>query len=108
MNSLVLSSDSASQVMATRWRSTSMPMLLTCFLNARLRLQAGELSSRGMSDKQLVLEAIERLPDDVSLDVIAERVEFLAAIRKGLDQVERGETVPHDEVKRQLASWLSK
>jgi len=61
-----------------------------------------------MSDKQLVLEAIERLPDDVSLDVIAERVEFLAAIRKGLDQVERGETVPHDEVKRQLASWLSK
>jgi predicted transcriptional regulator len=30
-------------------------------------------------------------------------VEFLAAIRKGLDQIERGQTVPHDEVKRQLA-----
>ena len=38
-----------------------------------------------------------------SLDVIAERVEFLAAVRKGLDQIERGQTVPHDEVKRQLA-----
>lgn len=61
-----------------------------------------------MSDKQLALESIERLPDDASLDVIAERVEFLAAIRKGLDQIEHGKTIPHEEVKRQLASWLSK
>lgn len=61
-----------------------------------------------MSDKQLVLDSIERLPEDASLEVIAERVEFLAALRKGLGQLERGETVPHDEVKRQLASWLSK
>jgi predicted transcriptional regulator len=61
-----------------------------------------------MSDKQLVLDSIKRLPDDAGLDVIAERVEFLAAVRKGLDQIERGQTIPHDEVKRQLASWLSK
>ena len=61
-----------------------------------------------MSDKQLVLDSIERLPDDASIEAIAERVEFLAAIRKGLDQIDRGETVPHEEVKRQLASWLAK
>jgi hypothetical protein len=60
-----------------------------------------------MSDKQLALDSIERLPADASLDVIAERMEFLAAIRRGLDQIERGETVPHEEVKRQLATWLS-
>ena len=61
-----------------------------------------------MSDKQLVLDSIERLPADANLDAIAKRVEFLAAIRKGLGQIERGETVPHEEVKRQLATWLSK
>jgi predicted transcriptional regulator len=61
-----------------------------------------------MNDKQLVLDSIERLPEDASLEVIAERVEFLAAVRKGLDQIERGQTLPHDEVKRQLASWLVK
>ena len=61
-----------------------------------------------MSDKQLVLESIQRLPEDASLEVISERVEFLAALNKGLDQIERGQTIPHDEVKRQLASWLSK
>jgi predicted transcriptional regulator len=63
---------------------------------------------RFMSDKQLVLDSIERLPEDANLDAIAERVEFLAAIRKGLGQIEHGETVPHEEVKRQLATWLSK
>jgi hypothetical protein len=61
-----------------------------------------------MSEKQLALNSIERLPEDASLDDIAERMEFLAAIRKGLDQIERGETIPHEEVKRQLAAWLSK
>lgn len=63
----------------------------------------GQISA--MSDKQIVLDSIERLPDDASLDAIAAQVEFLAAVRKGLDQIERGETVPHEEVNRQLASW---
>ncbi len=61
-----------------------------------------------MSDKQLALDSIERLPENASLDVIADRLEFLAAVRKGLDQIGRGETIPHEEVKRQLATWLSK
>jgi predicted transcriptional regulator len=61
-----------------------------------------------MSDKELALDSIRRLPADAGLDTIAERLEFLAAIRKGSEQIERGETVPHEEVKRQLATWLSK
>jgi predicted transcriptional regulator len=61
-----------------------------------------------MSDKDMALDSIQRLPANVTLEAIAERLEFLAAIRKGRGQIERGETVPHDEVKRQLATWLSK
>jgi predicted transcriptional regulator len=61
-----------------------------------------------MSDKEIALDSIRRLPEDARLDTIAERLEFLAAIRKGSEQIERGETVPHEEVKRQLAAWLSK
>ena len=61
-----------------------------------------------MSDKQLAIDAISQLPDNTSMEVFSRRLEFLAAIRKGLDQADHGETVPHDEVKRQLASWLSK
>lgn len=60
-----------------------------------------------MTEKEIVLETIRALPDDCSIEEIAERIEFMAAVQKGLDQLERGEGIPHDEVKRQLASWLT-
>jgi predicted transcriptional regulator len=61
-----------------------------------------------MTQKQLVLEAIKELPEETSLREIVERIEFLAAIQKGIDQLDHGESIPHDEVKRQLATWLAK
>jgi hypothetical protein len=61
----------------------------------------------GMTEKEIVLETIRALPDNCSLDEIAERIEFMAAVQKGLDRLDRGEGVPHEEVKKQLASWLT-
>jgi len=55
----------------------------------------------------MVLETIRALPDNCSLEEIAERIEFIAAAQKGFDQLDRGEGIPHDEVKKQLASWLT-
>jgi predicted transcriptional regulator len=63
---------------------------------------------RSVTQKKLVLDVINELPDEASLDEIAERVEFLAAIQKGIDQLDRGEGIPHEEVKRQLATWLAR
>ena len=60
-----------------------------------------------MTEKEIVLETIRGLPDNCSIDEIAERIEFMALLQKGLDQLDRGESVSHDEVKRQLASWLT-
>jgi predicted transcriptional regulator len=60
-----------------------------------------------MTEKEIVLETIRALPDDCSIEEIAERIEFMAAVQKGLDQLDKGATVPHDEVKKQLASWLT-
>lgn len=60
-----------------------------------------------MTEKEIVLETIRALPDDCSLEEIAERIEFMAAVQKGLDQLDSGEGIPHDEVKKQLASWLT-
>ena len=55
----------------------------------------------------MVLETIRALPDNCSLDEIAERIEFMAAVQKGLNQLDNGEGIPHDEVKKQLAAWLT-
>ena len=78
------------------------------FIHAKLlhnrRLQ---FHNCAMTEKEIVLETIRALPDDCSLDDIAERIEFMAAVQKGLDQLDKGEGIPHDEVKKQLASWLT-
>ena len=61
-----------------------------------------------MSDKQLVVELLNRLPEDAKLQDIGREIEFLAAIREGEEQADRGEVVPHEQVKGEFASWISK
>ena len=69
-------------------------------------MKARELQLSAMTQKELVLDSVSELPDDASLTEIAERVDFLAAIQKGLDQFDRGEGITHKEMKRELVSWL--
>jgi len=43
-----------------------------------------------MSDKELVIDAIERLPIDASLAQTRARVEFLAALKEAERSLDRG------------------
>ena len=61
-----------------------------------------------MSNKEIVIEAIRQLPELVSFEEIAEEIAILAAIQKGELDADAGRTVPHDEVKKRLTSWISK
>ena len=49
-----------------------------------------------------MVEAIRELPADATVDDAIERLVFLAKIEIGLGQLDRGEGIPHDEVKRRL------
>ena len=60
-----------------------------------------------MTEKEIVLKTVRGLPDNCSINEIADRIEFLAAVQKGLDQLGRGEGIAHEEIKKQLASWLT-
>ena len=61
-----------------------------------------------MSNKEIVIEAIRQLPEVVSLEEIAEEIAILAAIEKGTRDADAGRTVPHDEVRKRLTSWISR
>ena len=61
-----------------------------------------------MTDKQRVLETISGLPEQTSLQQIAEEIEILAAIRRGEEAAAAGRTTPHEEVKKLLSSWTAK
>ena len=49
-----------------------------------------------------MVDAIRELPADATVDDAIERLVFLAKIEAGLKQLDRGEGIPHDEVKRRL------
>ena len=59
-----------------------------------------------MTDRQLVLDAVQRLPRQATLAEIRDRVEFLAALREAEDSLDRGDVVPHKQVEREFASWV--
>ena len=61
-----------------------------------------------MSNKELVANLLERLPANVTLRDIAREIEFIAGVREGLDQLDRGEGVPLDGVEKLIASWTTR
>ena len=52
--------------------------------------------------RERMIEAIRELPEGASVDDAIERLVFLAKIEEGLAQLDRGEGIPHEEVKRRL------
>ena len=59
-----------------------------------------------MSNKQIVLDLMQRLPDDVSLHEIAEAVALVAGVREAVAELDRGERIDIEEVERELPSWV--
>ena len=61
-----------------------------------------------MSDKEMVADLVKRLPDDASLRDIAREIEFIAGVREGFAQLDRGEGTPLEDVAKQLPQWITK
>jgi len=59
-----------------------------------------------MTTKEKVLQAVNNLPDDASIEDAMDRLLFLAKIERGLQQADAGQTIPHSEVKERMAKWL--
>jgi predicted transcriptional regulator len=61
-----------------------------------------------MTNKEIVEDLLQRLPDGASLHDIAREIEFIAAVRQGLAELDRGERIPIEDVERELPSWIIK
>lgn len=59
-----------------------------------------------MTNKQIVEDLLQRIPDEASLHDIAREIEFVAAVRQGLGELDRGESIPIDDVEHELPSWI--
>lgn len=61
-----------------------------------------------MSNKEIVADLLQQIPENASLHEIAEKIEFIAAVRQGLAELDRGERISIDDVEPDLPSWIIK
>ena len=61
-----------------------------------------------MSNREIAIDLIQKLPDTASLHDIAREIEFIAGVREGFEQLERGEGVAAEEVRQMVPSWIAK
>ena len=60
-----------------------------------------------MSDQNLVLELVGKLPEDSTLQQISKEIAFLAGIRAAEEQADRGELIDHEQIREELPTWIS-
>jgi len=61
-----------------------------------------------MSDKEAVIELVKHLPSDVTLREIVEKIEFIAAIREGFDQIDQGQGIAIEQIEQIIDTWTTK
>ena len=61
-----------------------------------------------MTNKEIVQDLLRRIPEDASLQDIARELEFIAAVREGLTDLDKGDSVSIEEVEQELPSWIIK
>lgn len=58
-----------------------------------------------MSSKDLVLDLMQRLPDEVSLLDIAREIEFIAGIREAMSEFDAGESITAEQLLTEIPQW---
>jgi predicted transcriptional regulator len=61
-----------------------------------------------MSTHEAVQTILKQLPPDVSLHEVAREIEFIAGVREGFAQLDRGEGMPIEEVEKRIPQWAGK
>jgi hypothetical protein len=60
-----------------------------------------------LSPKDEVRALLDRLPDTVTLEDIQYHLDVVVKVLEAEASLERGEGIPHEEVKRQIAQWFA-
>jgi hypothetical protein len=61
-----------------------------------------------VTNRDIAIDLIQRLPEDTPLQDIAKEIEFIAGVREGFNQIEQGEGVAAEEVRRMIPSWITR
>ena len=61
-----------------------------------------------MEAKEAVRALLDRLPDDCTLDDVLYHLYVIQRVSSGLDDIDAGRTIPHEQVEEELRRrWMS-
>ena len=58
-----------------------------------------------MSNREIVIDLLSKLPEDVSLEEIAREIELLAGIKTAREQTRRCEGIPAEDARKLVDTW---
>jgi hypothetical protein len=56
-------------------------------------------------NKEKVIATINEMPQDFDLEILMEKLIFIEKVEKGLEQLESGNTITHEQVKQRVKEW---
>ncbi len=56
-------------------------------------------------NKDKLIATISDMPEDFDLEVLMEKLIFIEKVEKGLEQLESGNTLTHEQVKQRVKEW---
>ena len=58
--------------------------------------------------KKQVIQMIQSLPEEVTIDDIMAELYFKLQVDAGLNELNEGKGIPHEEVEKRMSKWLIK
>lgn len=56
--------------------------------------------------REEIINALQQLPEDAGLEEAMEQLYLLHKVERGIQEADAGQTVPIEEVRRQVAQWF--
>jgi hypothetical protein len=56
-------------------------------------------------NKEKLIATISDMPQDFDLEILMEKLIFIEKVEKGLEQLESGNTLTHEQVKQRVKEW---
>ncbi|MFH1008846.1 MAG: hypothetical protein V1800_15330 [Candidatus Latescibacterota bacterium] len=57
--------------------------------------------------KEKVIQMIQQLPDDITVDDVFSELYFKLQVDSGLRELDEGKGIPHQKVKERMSKWIS-
>lgn len=58
--------------------------------------------------KEQIIQLVQALPDDVTVDDVMAELYFKLQVDTGLKELDEGKGIPHEEVEKRMSKWLQK